>query len=125
MQYGHALLITLSFVIYASTALAHGGLETMKPAELEKIQRMLVQEGYLVIPKGTPYGVYTFESEEAFDKWDTERIKKSMKMQLEEMQAEQRERGAEAPTVLPLTTSEPTLLQKITNFFKKIFSWVL
>lgn len=106
-------------VLMTGIAYAHGGLEDMQPAEMEKIQRMLVREGYLD-PKDVQYGVYAYESEEAFDKWDEARIKKNMQKQLEEMKAEQAAREAALPHV---TQEEPlSLWQRFVAWVKSWFS---
>jgi hypothetical protein len=109
-------ILCLIALLGISRAYAHGGFEEMKPAELEKMQRMLVREGYLD-PKDVQYGVYAYESEEAFDRWDTERIKKNMQKQLEEMRAEQAAKEAAAPA-LPFPPQEPM------PWWKRFVVWV-
>lgn len=110
------IAVIIGALALTGVASAHGGLDTMKPAELEKLQRLLVREGYLKATDVT-YGVYAYESEEAFDRWDEVRIKKNMQKQLEEMQAE---RAAETEAPAP-TPEELSWWKKIVRFFKNLF----
>lgn len=57
---------------------AHGGLEDMPAADLTRIQKDLVEKGYLNLASGTKYGVYDLYTELAYDAHDKDRIKKKL-----------------------------------------------
>jgi DNA-binding transcriptional regulator YhcF (GntR family) len=87
----------------------------MKGADLEKIQRMLVKEGYLKTPK--QYGVFTVESELAYDAWDSAQLQKRNEAYMNELRAKVAEKeAAEAEFEKSLTW-----FQKLMRYLKSFF----
>ncbi|MFZ2706555.1 MAG: hypothetical protein WAY88_00280 [Minisyncoccia bacterium] len=79
------ILILHAVCVIPTVVSAHGNWDKKPAKELAEFQKMLVKEGYLVMQNGMSYGVYTYETEVAFDAWDKDRIIKKNDVLLKEM----------------------------------------
>ena len=114
------MLVLILYVACASSTIvsAHGNWDKKPAKELAEFQKMLVKEGYLVMQNGMSYGVYTYETEVAFDAWDKDRIIRKNDELLKEMR---KQREAENLVEKIKNDESKGILSRILKYVQSFF----
>lgn len=114
-------LVMIIFAIFASTSFASDSLiDEWEPQRLADLQKTLIKEGYIEKSK-VKLGVYSYETQLAYSKWNKERIKQNMLRSMEEMKVKRdAERVIEEAKRIEEERIEAERYAKLSNFEKAI-----